>query len=341
MPTFRCDFQIAGDLSLERELDEIGFDGADDLEVTFRNGPTDDEGHVTGVLATVIGPAESIDVADSRFRNALAERLDLLAFVTKSRFRIVQPLRLVEWEAGKKERQLRIFHTFDPRYPPVPELAADLVTSAREFEKSGLPRFLRVALKYFRYGLLDEQPEDQFIRLWLALEIIAENTKDPDPVPILCPECGEPLTCDECGTAPTRVPFAKQAIENLIANVSADMDGDVSNRLFKARHGLMHGRSRESTEAACKKSMMDLVDELGTVTWRAIISSIPLEPDGPDLALYEPARGGYANRNMIVWPVITFEHKGDGPHPTDDEIPDVKLQVFTRFAKTDDEAPGS
>src|SRR5690348_13873988 len=37
--------------------------------------------------------------------------------------------------------------------------------------------------------------EDQFMKFWLALEIIAENVKARDRVPIACPACNAALKC--------------------------------------------------------------------------------------------------------------------------------------------------
>jgi len=44
-------------------------------------------------------------------------------------------------------------------------------------------------MKYFRYGLLEGSSEDRFVKFWHALEIIAENTKEKERVPIVCSEC--------------------------------------------------------------------------------------------------------------------------------------------------------
>jgi hypothetical protein len=100
-----------------------------------------------------------------------------------------------------------------------------------------------MALKYFRYGLLDEQPEDQFMWLWLALEIVAENLKEKVRVPIACSACGANVKCAHCGDEPMRIPMAKQAIEQLIATVVDEKSiAEVAKRQFAARNGLMHGQ---------------------------------------------------------------------------------------------------
>ncbi len=70
MPTYRCEFEITGDLVLS----------------------ANDEGHTIDMVASVTGSAESIDAAESELRGVLAEQLDLLTFTTHSRFKIERPI---------------------------------------------------------------------------------------------------------------------------------------------------------------------------------------------------------------------------------------------------------
>ena len=113
-----------------------------------------------------------MDTARYQLQTALAAQLDLLSFVTHSRFRITAPLQMMEWEEDQRTRQYDVFHASDPREPPDPELAMPYLESATAIDQSTLRDYTRAALRYFRYGLIDEQPEDQFMRFWLALEII-------------------------------------------------------------------------------------------------------------------------------------------------------------------------
>ena len=167
------------------------------------------------------------------------------------------------------------------------------------------------------------------MRLWLALEIIAENVKEKERVPIVCPSCNVPMKCAACGVVPTRAPMAKQAIEGLISSIAGAAAQDVSRRQFKTRNGLMHGRSPESIEAECKLSLPEIVNELGTLTWHAIMSTIPLG-DGPPL-VFGHRDGEFANNSLVMAMQGTFDHTGDGPHPTEDKIPSVKIKMLTTF----------
>ena len=175
MPTFRCEFAITGDLVLAQNAAELVLNGTNKLAVTLKNGPINEEGQVVGLLASVVGHSPSLGDAQEELRRALGEQLDLLAFATHSRFKIVRPLRLIEWEPGQGKRRFQLFHTRDARDPPDPELGVEYLETVAALDGAKPPAFARTALKYFRYGLLDDQPEDQLMRLWLALEVVAEN----------------------------------------------------------------------------------------------------------------------------------------------------------------------
>jgi hypothetical protein len=332
MPTFRCDFVVRGDLVLPIDVPELVLKSSDELTVTFKNGRTNEQGHPVELLATVIGSAPSLDDAQNELRGSLAEQLSLLAFVTHSRFKIVKPVRLVEWTPGQKERRMQIFHTRDVRDPPAPELEAQFLETVAALEKAQPPPFARTALKFFRYGLLDDQPEDQFMRLWLALEVVAENVKERDRVAITCSECGAPIKCTACAHEPSRIPMAKQAIDQLIFRFAGKSAAKVSKRQFMARNGLMHGRSREAIEAECEVPLDAIVDELGVLTWKAIMSTIRGAGDGKPLA-FGHRDGVFTNKSLILAALLGFEHTGKGPHPADGALPSAEVTLETRFRK--------
>lgn len=243
---------------------------------------------------------------------------------------------MIEWEPNQQERKYKVFHTVDMRYPPDPELIGQYLETVQTLDNATAPGFTRTALRYFRYGLLDSEPEDQFMRLWLSLEIVAENLKDKVRVPITCHECNGAMTCGACGAKQTRIPMAKQAIENLITKITGEAAPAVAKRQFTARNGLMHGRSRESVEAECRTPLSAIVDELGAITWTAIMSTIPLG-SGPELNFGH--RGGeFANNSLVMSVVGMLDHSGDGPHPTDDKIPNVQIAMLTTFNQLDRDA---
>jgi hypothetical protein len=328
MPIFRCDFDITGDLVLPPKVGRLNSETTAGISFAFTNGPSGADGHASGMKVTVIGPSESIETARDDLQDALANQLNLLTLVTQSRFKIVVPTRLMEWEPGQRRRTLKVFHASDPRHPPDPELESVFMDTVRTLDRVAPPPHVRTALKYFRYGLLYDQPEDQFMQLWLALEIIAENGKDPDPIPIVCEACKANMTCSACGDSPTRVPMAKQAIASLIGRIAGVDAPLVAKRQFKARNGLMHGRGRESIETECEMSLGDLVNELGVLAWHAIMAAIPLDGEVLHLGHRDFA---FAHVTMVAAINMVIEHNGDGPHPSDDQMPNPEFTLTTSF----------
>lgn len=169
------------------------------------------------------------------------------------------------------------------------------------------------------------------MRLWLALEIIAENVKERERVP---PVCKGALKCLACDAEPTRFPMAKQAIEGLILIIVGSGEAQkVARRQFTARNGLMHGRSHEAIEKDCRMTMADLVDELGALAWRAIDSTIPRTGA---MLHFGHRDGEFTNKSLIASANLLFEHDGEGPQPAEDKIPNAELTIHIRFGEEKD-----
>lgn len=329
MPTFRCDFDVKGDLVLPPDVSQLTLRSRSGFSLTFGNSSADTTGHPLALSVSVVGPADSMDTAQEQLRTELATQLDLLSFATHSRFKISAPRRLIEWEEHQKTRQFDTFHSADPRSPPDPELGSPYLETVEALDEANPPGFARMAMRYFRYGLLDEHSEDQFMRFWLALEIVAENVKEQDRVPIKCPACDKALKCSNCGAEPTRVPMAKQAIENLIVRVTSTETTVNPKLLFKVRNSLMHGRDKRAVETECKIPLREIVNELGVLTWKAIMLSIALG-EGSPLAF------GHRGAEFVIGSMVmrvrgVFEHSGEGPHPTDAQIPKIEIAMDTYF----------
>lgn len=335
MQIVRCDYKVAGDLVLPPDLESHEFRFSNNFSITLKNGNLNDEGLAIDLIASVIGPVTSVDEAESELREVIAESLDLLSFATHSRFKILEPTRLMDWEEDKRVREFRSFLKVDASYPPDPEFMRDFINTIVLFNSSNIQNFTKRALKYFRYGLLDESPEDQHMRFWLALEIIAENIKENTPIPIFCPVCKAATDCDNCGTSPTRMPMAKQAIELFFENILKENGSEAAKRQFDTRNSLMHGGSVASIEKKTKKSMTELVDELGAITWHAIMSTIIIPGDEPYNLGHRDWE--FTNKNLIVSARGTFEHDGDTPQPREDRLPDLKISMQTSFNKDREE----
>jgi len=62
---------------------------------------------------------------------------------------------------------------------PTPFLDKDIMASIERLLQFDPPPAVRRALRWYRIGIHDSVPEDQFQYFWFALEILAEYQKDP------------------------------------------------------------------------------------------------------------------------------------------------------------------
>jgi hypothetical protein len=273
-------------------------------------------------------------VAD-QFRSLVAKQLDLLSFVTQSTFVIGRCRRVLEWESFQKNRAVRPAQEFDPHYPPNPDLHGVFFDSVLALQQVKPPDDIVNALRFFRLGLLERQLEDQFQHFWLALETTAEGSKEVQRIPIPCPKCSGDLFCAKCNMTPMRRPMARQAIKQLLSKLHSNSD-QLYRMLIDTRDHLLHGRSPDLVEAMVGKSMLALVDMAGATAWNAIWHSMPR----PDHEITMMDRGGkFANRKLVVTPEMEFSFPGDAAHPTEDQIPKIKVSMKTWFVDPPDGKP--
>ncbi|MEJ0017595.1 MAG: hypothetical protein WDN25_13715 [Acetobacteraceae bacterium] len=330
MPTFRADFDVRGTLVLRDGSPTLNLRNDDPpFEIILRNAKPDTGGHVPGLDIRVIGPCDSIDDVPTSFREVLAKQLDILTFVTHSSFVIDQCRRVIEWEPFQKRRMIKVMQKFDPLYPPDPEFPSECIDTAQAIVQANPPPYVLRALRCFRVGVRLEQPEEQFPQFWLALETIAEGHKDRARTPIKCPKCQGPLQCKQCEETPTRRPMAQQAIRDLVAKVMPGHQPDQCyRRLTDTRNHLMHGRTKRSIEDETGRSLDDLVNEVAYVAWNSILLAIPNLQGALQFAHRD---GDFAHRFLVAGPVLTFDHTGVDEHPPDEAIPEVKVELLTRF----------
>jgi hypothetical protein len=328
MPFFKCDFRVNTDFVFPDNEKQPVVLQTTGTTTKFRNGPVDSDGAISCLIAEVVGNVASVDIAITELRANLAAQLDLLAFVAQSRFKIVEEIRLIEWEPHQKSRMIYILSSQDARYPPEPHPLEIFIKSSINIEEAKPQSYVRKALKYFRLGLLEEQLEDQFMRFWLALEIIAENSKNDIRSPITCMKCGAPLLC-ECGQTQSRKPMAKDAILDLMNNISEGAFVNISRNILDARNALMHGSSVATVEKKCKLSMGQLTEHLGVVSWSGIEGAMSLPRDKEIVVLDRD--GDFAPMRLTLKAHLSFSHEGTDPHPSEDTIPNATAQILTSF----------
>src|SRR5258708_13434779 len=333
MPQFRADYDVKGSLVLPTgSAPVLVRSESPAFEITFRNADPDESGHLPNLVLQVVAESDSIDHVADQFRSLVAKQLDLLSFVTHSTFVIGQCRRVIEWEPFKKNRALRPQQEFDPHYPPSPDLNGAFFDSVLALQRAKPPDYIFNALRFFRLCLLERQLEDQFQHFWLALETTAEGAKELQRIPVPCPRCSGDLFCAKCNTTPMRRPMARQAIKQLLSKLPSNSD-QLYRMLIDTRDHLLHGRSPGLVEAKIGGSMAALVDIAGATAWNAIWHSMP-RPDQHITIMDRDWK--FANRMLVVNPEMEFAFPGDAAHPTEDQIPKVKLSMKTSFVDPHD-----
>jgi hypothetical protein len=327
MSRIRADFDVSGAFVLPENSEPVVLRPSLDIEIILRNAAADPTGHVPGLLASVITTG-TLETAPDIFRELLVKQLDALSFVTRSAFAVEQCRRVMEWEPYQKTRAIRYLRKFDPLHPPNPSLTAESVASAEAILRAPLPVFVRQAMGYFRYGVLATQIEDQFQQFWLAIETLAVGRKERATVPILCPTCRGPLTCDACQKQPQRRPMAAEAIREMISLYFQPDPAGIYRKLVGVRNHLTHGGAPASVEG--KFGAFDaLVNLAGFVAWQSLMASLPT-PEKP-YYITPGENEGFANKMLIVGPNGSFDFDGDGEHPPEDRIPNVEIALNVRF----------
>jgi hypothetical protein len=238
MPRFRADYDVRSSLVLPIGCEPFVLRGDNPaFELTIRNADPDGEGHIPSLVVQVVADCDSIDRFPAVSRAILAEQLDVLSFATHSTFMIDRCRRVLDWEPHQKSRRLRPLQTFDPLYPPDPDLRAELLSTAQKIILAKPSAPILRALRCFRYGVIQRQPEDQFQQFWLTIETIAEEAKDRTRVPIPCPKCQGELFC-----------------ANMQRNTYATADGPTSYSSINSRTDRRSWRGYIYISTACRYS---------------------------------------------------------------------------------------
>jgi hypothetical protein len=331
---YRADFYVKGSLALARGSDPLVIASkSPDFEIQFTNAPRDASGHVPGLIVHVTASADSLDGAAEQFRGLLAQQLDLLSFVTHCAFAIVRCLRVIEWEPHQKRRRMLVFQDFDPLDPPDPELTSEFADTVHALIQAGAEDYVLRALRSFRYGTIERQPEDQFQHFWHAIETIAEGSKTKTRIPIPCPKCQHDLFCRECNKSPMRRPMARQAIRELFAAIRENGGDEFYRDLVGTRDHLLHGRSPDSVEREIGYPLPVLVNEAGKAAWQAIMHSLPALEGSPAFGHRD---GNFVNLDLVMFPDMTFEYDGVAPRPSEDQIPKVQVTMKVTFKEEKD-----
>ncbi len=137
---------------------------------------------------------EARDIADG----FLADCLSMLAFTTGSRFQRHRIRQIVDAtpQGMTGMRSLLMWADSIEYEDPQPFLHEDTAQAIERLLEFDIPPAIRRAMRWYRLGINETVPDDQFMNFWFALEIIAESQKSTDKVPDRCPQCQSPLYCE-------------------------------------------------------------------------------------------------------------------------------------------------
>lgn len=223
--------------------------------------------------------APTLDEAKSIAEDLLADCLNMLAFTTGSRFQRHRIRQIVDaTESGKTGMRAVLMWADSIEYenpqPFLSEGTAQAIERLLEFDVSPA---IRRAMRWYRLGVNETVPDDQFMSFWFSLEIVAEFEKSTEKVPDRCPKCQSPLYCESCETRPVHRPYPKQAIRALLKAVDKECDDATIELLDKTRNSLMHGSTLKEIEDSLPQPHEEIVDILGRLLWRALIHQFPQE----------------------------------------------------------------
>jgi hypothetical protein len=247
---------------------------------------------------------EAKEVADGH----LVECMNMLAFTTGSRFQRHRIRQIVEINGTPMQTVLMWSESIEYE-DPQPFLDEHIARSIERLSEFDLPPAIRRAMRWYRLGVNEVNPDDQFTNFWFALEIVAEFQKSTEKVPDACPKCRSPLYCETCQTHPTHRPYARQAIRDLLKAVDRNCEDETITRLDKTRNSLMHGATLKEIEASLPQPHEQIVDVLGRLLWRALVHQFPKELFTQQIAMGFPST--YVHRTMhAVAHIQTIVPKG-------------------------------
>lgn len=271
---FIAQFDLTADISAS---DDVGQQAIEHPNGEFkfiirRKTVNDDSGTVT-LHCNMEFEAAALDQAKETFLDYTVMVLDVLALVTHASIKFHRVHKIFDWTPGKAMRQGLMFVHDPPEPEPEPFLDPEILDVAALLLKAEVGEKVRSALRWFRWGVAAESPEDQFQHFWFALEVLAEHKKPTEKVNDACPTCHEALYCETCEVYPTHRPYPKQAIAHLIAQI-APGNPDFFPVADQARNMMMHGASVGTIEEKIGRPLHLIIDPLGHIVWTGLLSTL-------------------------------------------------------------------
>ena len=241
--------------------------------------------------------ASELNEAQEVAEELLTECLNMLSFTTGSKFMYHRIRQIVDASSESPVMRSVIMWADQIKYEdPQPFLDEKTKKTIEQLLEHDISPAIQRAMKWYRLGVNERVPDDQFMYFWFAIEIIAEFQKPSDKVSDRCPHCQSSLYCETCEKHPAHKPYAKQAIRALLKSVDQECDDSTIESLEKTRNSLMHGSILREIEDSLPEPHEEIVDVLGRLLWKALIHQFPKEIFDGTLILGYPST--YINRTL-------------------------------------------
>lgn len=219
----------------------------------------------------VVVKADDIDEALFRAEKVLEEKIALISFLSMFPVKCLNKGSIAEELTEKKDVVEHLIR--DHEQLQVHNL--QLIESIELLHKQPDDKIIQ-SLRWFRKGLLDINPFDSFISLWIAFEMISSSLKPTDMKRLLCSKCGQEIeSCPHCDASTRSKPMEKDGIINHISNTLNITDSNYYRGLNNMRNDIFHGRSKNVKLKKLKEELGKLRYCLLTAYWFLIYGDLP------------------------------------------------------------------
>ncbi len=334
MKKWIADFEVDSHLAVANNDLKLKFCHPKNLyEIHLRNSPTTVSDAYPLLSVQVIFECQRIDETKKLAEQYLRIFLDLMTFVTNSKFSIHNLIRVVDWTPGLAMRECYQFKKFKEIDSPFPYLEEEYLRTVGVFLEGEISPSLRRTLRWFSRAISSTLLDDQFQYFWFVIELLSEIHKKTEKIPDKCPKCQNSLFCETCNEIPTHKPYPKQAILQLIQKfVKGDPD-ILFDKLNKIRNALMHGSEIKEIEKTYTLSVEELVNTLGKLSWAAILNSFERPKETTKLNFIDVSK--YVHHTLTTWVHMKMGCP-DKNDPKIENMPMVQIDMITHDDKNED-----
>jgi len=327
MTKWIADYEVESHLSLVKNDLKLKYKDPNDLyEVHVKNLNVKPPVEKPLLSVQIIIECDAIDSVAEKSKEYLKLFLNVLSFVTNTKFSIHCLDQIIDWTSGLDMRDCHQFLTSPDPGIPMPVLDDGILKSVNILMRRDIPNDLRRALRWFSRGVGADYLDEQFQYFWFSLETLSEQDKSPTKVADQCPKCNGPLYCKTCKETPMHRPYPKQAIEQLIKKVVRGDPEKLYNMLTEVRHALLHGDDTDEIEKSLPVDMSQLVDNLGQTVWAALINSFKVPPGTSSLMFLKT--NTYSHRKLVTKTVMGVGSGSNKDKPQIEEVPKLKVEMY-------------